>query len=356
MPAFGGLLPSALPSRPSGRPRAVTSPLPSAQSSAELSRGLARKVVIASVSAALLYAGLALYGDVQKLGDDVRELDWGAFGLGVALVLGNYALRIVRWQYYLGRIGVALPWRQSALVFLSGFVMSVTPGKLGEVFKSVLLYESRGVALTRSAPVVIAERLTDLIALVVIVAAASLVFAHGALIAASAALVVAGLLAVCAYRPLGDLLLDLAARVGPLAKVSARLREAYGSLWEMTRPAPLALGTLIALAGWSLECVCLWEIARGFPGVALGWDGAAFAYSASTLAGALAMMPGGLGVTEVGMAALLVELGAGTMTTSVASATTILVRLATLWLAVVIGVLALALYRRLYGRAATPRS
>jgi uncharacterized membrane protein YbhN (UPF0104 family) len=328
----------------------VTSPSKPAQSSAELSRGLVRKVVLASVLAALVYAGLALYSDVKKLGDDVRELDWSAFGIGVALVLGNYALRIVRWQYYLRRIGVVLPWVESSLVFLCGFVMSVTPGKLGEVFKSVLLYESRAVAPTRTAPVVIAERLTDLIALVVLVAAASLVFEHGAVIAATAALAVGALLAVCAYQPLGNLVLDLAARIPALSGASARLREAYAALWEMTRPAPLLVGTLIAIAGWSLECVCLWEIARGFPGVEIGWDGAAFAYSASTLVGALAMMPGGLGVTEVGMATLLRELGGGTISPSVASATTILVRLATLWLAVVVGVIALAIYRRLYGK------
>jgi len=331
----------------------VTSPPPPAQSSAELSRGLVRKVALASVVAAILYAGLALYSDVKKLGDDVRELDWSAFGAGVLLVLGNYLLRIVRWHYYLGRIGVALPWLESGLVFLSGFVMSVTPGKLGEVFKSVLLYESRSVPPTRTAPVVIAERLTDLIALVVLVAAASLVFEHGAVIAATAALAVGTLLAVCAYQPLGNLLLDFAARIPALSRISARLRDAYAALWEMTRPAPLLIGTLIAIAGWSLECVCLWEIAHGFPGVTLGWDGAAFAYSASTLVGALAMMPGGLGVTEVGMATLLSELGKGTVSPSVASATTILVRLATLWLAVVVGVIALAIYRRLYGKRAT---
>jgi uncharacterized protein (TIRG00374 family) len=100
----------------------------------------------------------------------------------------------------------------------------------------------------------------------------------------------------------------------------------------------------------------MWEIARGFPGVQLDLVGATFAYSASTLVGALAMMPGGLGVTEVGMATLLGELGGGTISASVASATTILVRLATLWLAVVVGVIALAIYRRLYDVKPEPAS
>jgi uncharacterized protein (TIRG00374 family) len=319
-------------------------------SSSELSRGLVRKVVVASVCAALLYAGLALYGDVRQLGHDVRSFRGEAFALALALVLGNYALRIARWQYYLKRIDVALPLAESALVFLSGFVMSVTPGKVGEVFKSVLLYESRRIAPTRTAPVVIAERITDLIALVVLVAAASLVFDYGVIIAVSSAAIVSALLAVCAYQPLGNMLLDLAARMPVLARVSGRLREAYASLWVMTRPAPLVVGSLAALLGWSLECASLHAIVHGFSGARLTWDASTFTYSASTLAGALAMMPGGLGVTEVGMTTLLTTLGGGTIRPSVASATAILVRLATLWFAVVLGMLALFVYRRIYAR------
>jgi uncharacterized membrane protein YbhN (UPF0104 family) len=323
-------------------------------SSRDLSRGLARRIVVASVLAALFYAGLALYGDVRQLGEDVRSFRAQAFGVALALVLGNYALRIARWQYYLKRLGITLPLGESALVFLSGFVMSVTPGKVGEVFKSVLLYESRGIPATRTAPVVIAERITDLIALVVLVAAASLVFDYGVIIALSSAAVVGALLAVCAYQPLGHLLLDLASRLPFLARMSGRLREAYASLWSMTRPAPLAIGSLAALFGWSLECASLHAIVHGFAGAQLNWDASTFTYSASTLAGALAMMPGGLGVTEVGMTTLLTTLGGGTIRPSVASATAILVRLATLWFAVVLGVLALFVYRRLY--AARPPS
>src|SRR5205814_4801248 len=119
------------------------------------------------------------------------------------LAAGNYGLRIARWHYYLGRIGVRVPVLESSVVFLSGFVMSVTPGKIGEVFKSLLLYESRGTSIARTAPIVVAERLTDLIALVMLITLGSFSFAHGTAVAASSGLLVAGLIAVCAYRPLG---------------------------------------------------------------------------------------------------------------------------------------------------------
>jgi len=313
--------------------------------SPDLARGLARKVAVAAVCGGLVFAGMALYGDVSKLRQAALGFSPRAVALGFTLAAGNYGLRIWRWQYYLHCIDVSVPLFESSIVFLSGFVMSVTPGKVGEVFKSLLLYESRGVSMLRTAPIVVAERLTDLIALVLLIALGSLAFEHGVLIAAAAAILVAGLVAVCAYRPLGEALLSFAGRFALLAKIAHKLREAYEALLTMLRPGPLLFGTLLAVLAWGLECAALYTIVHGFPGSTIQWDAAVFAYSTSTIVGALAMLPGGLGVTEAGMTGLLQALGGSTMTREVATAATMLVRLATLWFAVGIGIVALGIYR-----------
>jgi uncharacterized protein (TIRG00374 family) len=316
-----------------------------AGSSAQLASGLGRKIVLAVLFAALVFAGLAMYGDVQELRSTARTFAPEAFALALALAAGNYALRVVRWHYYLGQIGVRLPVAESSVVFLSGFVMSVTPGKVGEVFKSLLLYESRGTSIARTAPIIVAERLTDLIALVGLITLGSFAFEKGAVIALGSAVMVAGLILVCAYRPLGRFLLALTSRVPLLSKISPKLHEAYDALLEMTRPAPLLIGSAVAFAAWALECWSLYAVVHGFPGVHMSWDACVFAYSASTLAGAVAMMPGGLGVTEVGMTALLKTLGGAAMRPAVATAATMLVRICTLWFAVVLGAAALAVHR-----------
>ena len=150
------------------------------------------------------------------------------------------------------------------------------------------------------------------------------------------------MLLVFAYRPLGEALFKYGERIGPIARIAHKLREAYESLQTMLRPGPLLFGTLLALCAWGLECGALLAIVDGFPGLKLSWDAAAFAYSASTIVGALAMLPGGLGVTEAGMTGLLQSLGGPHMTKEVATAATILTRLATLWFAVAIGMVALA--------------
>jgi len=311
-----------------------------------------RKLMLAALFGGVVFAGLALYGDVSKLREAASGFAPSAVAMAFVLAAGNYVLRVVRWQYYLQCIGVKLPWTPSALIFLSGFVMSVTPGKVGEVFKSLLLKESYGVSIVRSGPIVIAERVTDLIALVLLTALGSLAFEHGTLIAAAGAVLVGGIVLVLAYRPLGEWVLNQGERIRPIARVVHKLHAAYESLLTMLRPGPLWIGTLLAVLAWGLECGSLYCIVHGFDGLRLSWDASVFAYAASTIAGALAMLPGGLGVTEAGMTGLLQKLGGAGMTKEVATAATILTRIATLWFAVGIGMLALSVYRAQQKRAA----
>lgn len=310
---------------------------------------LGRQLIIATVIGALVFAGMSLYGDVRALLANLGRYRWSYFIGGLGLATANYAIRYLRWEYYLHRLGIrGVPKAESARIFVAGFVMSVTPGKVGEVFKSVLLYESRGVSVARTAPIVVAERLTDLFALVLLTALGTLALAEGSWVALGGGALVAVLWLACAWRPLGELFLRIAEKLPVVSRLAPRFREAYESLHALAQPVPLGVATLLALVSWFTECAALWLIARGFPDVGIGWLEATFAYSAPTIVGAVAMMPGGLGVTEAGMTGVLERLA--DMSTVVATATTLLVRLATLWWAVLLGVGALALQRRALSR------
>ena len=57
--------------------------------------------------------------------------------------------------------------------------MSVTPGKLGEILKSYLLKEENGTEVSKSMPIVFAERLTDFISIVLLSIIGAFVFNYG---------------------------------------------------------------------------------------------------------------------------------------------------------------------------------
>nr|BAL56281.1 hypothetical conserved protein [uncultured delta proteobacterium] len=318
-----------------------------------------KKWVIGLVLAVLVYAGIAFVSDVQQLRRHLVEYRWWTFFGALLLASGNYLFRFAKWEYYLRRLGIGsnapgepfrpLPFGESLVIYLSGFVMSITPGKAGEVFKSVLLASARGVPMARSAPIVVADRLTDLLSLIVLVAIGSAHFPGYGWIAWTATAMVGAVLFFIVFEGLTLRMIDLMGSFGPGRALAPRLREAYCALRVMTTPLALCWATVISVLAWALECTALWLILRGLHApVALPI--AFFTYATATIAGAIAMLPGGLGGTEFTMQQMLRALG-GTGSAA-AGAATLLVRIATLWFAVVVGLVALAVFRRRYDRNA----
>jgi hypothetical protein len=112
--------------------------------------------------ALLALVGLALFADARQLAEHLAAFPVGLLVPVLALSLVNYGLRLVRWELYLRALGVRLPLVWSTAVLLVGFVLSVTPGKAGELGKAWLVRELGGGLARRTVPAVVAERLIDL--------------------------------------------------------------------------------------------------------------------------------------------------------------------------------------------------
>src|SRR4030042_1880931 len=119
--------------------------------------------------------GLMAYGDFSEIAGNLGDFRWELLPLLLALSMANYLIRFVKWHFYLGQIGVRdVPKRDSFLAFFSGLGMVITPGKVGKWLKSYLLQEMRGIPFMRTAPILLAERFTDAIALLLLAAAGAL--------------------------------------------------------------------------------------------------------------------------------------------------------------------------------------
>lgn len=305
-----------------------------------------RRILLAMLLGVCVYGAFVVYTGLDRIETSLAHFRASAFVIACALAFGNYVLRYFKWEFYLLRLDIrgVKKW-DSFLTFLSGFVLTVTPGKVGEVFKSLILFETYGVPMTRTAPIVVAERATDVVGIVVlIIVGASLGFTGGLLWAGIGAALVLVLLVVVANRRLSLGMIGLVARLpGRLRAIAPKLEAAYESLATMLKPQNLLFPSVLSAAAWMLECLSLWVILGGF-GETTGIALSTFFYATSTLAGAIVPVPGGLGVTE---SALMGQMTAmGNVESSTAAAAMILVRFATLWFAVVVGFVALSLLKR----------
>jgi glycosyltransferase 2 family protein len=310
-----------------------------------------RRLVVAMLVGVAVYGVIVFYRGADKIGDKLAAFSWATFAIACGLSFVNYILRFLKWEYYLAILGIRdVPKPTSFLTFLSGFVLTVTPGKVGEVFKSVILQQVRGVPVERTAPIVVAERVTDLIGVIALIAIGSVNFPGGVVWASAGLLVVLVILVLVASpRVSGAVVAALPRLPGPLgragARVATRMAEAFTRLRTITAPRHLAVPTFLSILGWGLEGVGLWLILGGF-GERAALPPTAFVYATSTLAGALIPVPGGLGVTDKLLEEQMMRLVH--VEPETATCAMLLARFATLWFAVIVGFIALAILRAMY--------
>ncbi|MFT3764535.1 MAG: lysylphosphatidylglycerol synthase transmembrane domain-containing protein [Minicystis sp.] len=308
-----------------------------------------RRVISVMLVAVVLYGAAAFYNGIGKITESLHHYAWWTFAAACALAFLNYVLRFLKWEYYLAVLGIrGIPKGESFLTFLSGFVLTVTPGKVGEVFKSLILFQLREVPIQRTAPIVVAERVTDLIGVIVLIAVGSVSFKGGVIWAALGAAVVIALLVFVSTPALSRRLLDLLPKLpGALGRIAGRvvpkIEEALDNVRVLTTPGRLVLPTVLSILAWACECIGLWVIVGGFGEALPGLPFTAFVYATATLAGALIPVPGGLGVTDGLIKEQLARLGG--LAEGTAFASMLLVRFATLWFAVLVGFVALGILR-----------
>src|SRR6266702_4688277 len=237
-------------------------------------------------------AAIALYADLPQMLKALVNFRWEYLPLILGLTLFNYFWRFIKWQYYLGRLEIHVHWLKSLLIFLSGLSMAITPGKIGEFLKTYLLKTATEVPISRSSPIIVAERLTDGIAMI--------------------GLAMTGLIL---YRSGWELLLTL-----------------------------FILGLAVILIIQNRQ-LALFFVYAGL-GITISVDlfmKSMFILAISSLVGSASGLPGGLGTADgsmLGLTHLLI-----TPSRAIAGAATLLIRLCTLWFGLGLGVIALVLFR-----------
>ncbi|MEE9385235.1 MAG: lysylphosphatidylglycerol synthase transmembrane domain-containing protein [Nannocystaceae bacterium] len=312
--------------------------------------GRERTIIAMVMFTVAVYGGLLIWADVGALGRKIKEFDPSIWATAAGLSVGNYLLRFLRWSYYLRRLSIRVPVAESLLIFFGGFSMAVTPAKIGELIKSLLLSKSHGVELARSAPILVIERVTDLTGLIALAALGSLSLDHGVVFMMLGLAITFLVILLASWRPLGDGILGLLGRISKLERITERLVVAYAALRAVASPVPMIAATVLSMLAWGLHCLALMILANALHAASISVADSLVSYSAPLLAGTLALLPGGLGLTEASMAGLLVELGSPAVAPADAAAITIVTRMVTLWLAVALGLAALAIWQRLYDR------
>lgn len=319
--------------------------MPLAKKRTGLRQGLRKIAIYGATICFVLWCVIAFWRDISRIDLRPVALHWPLITIAAALSLLNYALRALRWRWYLKILGQHYSWGFIGLTYLAGFAFTLSPGKLGEVVRA-RYYAARGLKVSAVASAFFAERLLDLAAIVLLaLAAISQVKAYQPFLWSAMLLVGASLVVVATW---------------PWSRTAHRLEQrraqghvfpgqhqliAFSTVIGSSRrflSAPLMVGgLLLGIVAWGAEAVGFFLLSNLSDGN-LALTASLGVYGISIIVGALSFLPGGLGSTEAVMTALLVSHG---YEISQAILITIVCRLLTLWLGVAIGWLCVGILR-----------
>lgn len=313
------------------------------------------KLVAIVLIAMIVYLVFAFISDFDRVATAVSTIEWWVLPTMMTLSLLNYLFRYVKWQYYLDRIDVKLPHSDSFGVFLAGFTLTVSPGKIGEAIKGYFINEIDGTPVAKTVPVVVAERITDLLAMVLL---AMIGFAIGFTGDQLTTVVILGGIVFAGAIFLGqprfyNLFLRKMTSFGPLKRFQDSSEMIEDTLAKTLSPRPMVLGSAVSIPGWFMECIELWLLlsilsGAGLPSLTVAsltlLLSATFIHSTASVIGALVFTPGGLIGYEVAAVILIPALIA--VSEGIAAAAVIVIRFVTLWFSVIVGFVALGVITR----------
>jgi len=284
-----------------------------------------RNQIIAGLGIALIvYILLVLFVDNsgqfdQNVLSQIQEFPLYLVPLLILTQIGAGVFRFMEWHYYLGVIGAQdkISIKDSLIIFVTGFMFAVSPGKIAEVLKVVLLKIKTDVPIAVSAPIVVAERVVDGLAVIITLLIALIVardqielgeyraFIEGVIITSTIILSV-GLVAV-QIKSLAYFFLGLIQRLPLLRRAHQPLLDFYESshnIFQIRHLIPTVLmgmgvymssttGFLIVLSGYGLDIT--WQL----------FLETTFIVGVVSAIGALSFLPNGAGITEVSALAIM---------------------------------------------------
>ena len=302
------------------------------------SSSITRKLILGLLLGFVVFVVLILVGDIRQIGSEVRSFPWQIMPAVLGLTLWNYLLRFIKWHYFLKQVKVPyLPVLQSARLFVAGFPLAVTPGKVGETLKGVWLNQLTGFPTARGVSVVLAERISDGLAMLLLSAVGVIAYRRYWPAFAIVLGLLLGAVIISQIRPLAQYLISWGPRLPLIRRFASSINDFYEGTYTLLRPWTTFVSVGLGTISWLAEGIGFYLILVGLgesPGIGT-LSIAIFVLSFSTVIGAVTALPGGLLATDasiVGMLVLLLGMDANT-----AAAATLLIRFATLWFGVGIG-------------------
>ena len=244
------------------------------------------------------------------------------------LILGlSYLGRYLRWRIILDSLSIGNFNIKDFLWWFSGFALTATPGKIGEISRVQLLNKYLGYPIKKLLPVFFLERFFDLISVLIWLCFLSPNFIfvkYKELINSSSFIIFINLIFVFFIF----FIIFIFLKINIFKFFTKYLKDFKKYIPEKSPFKNIIFSIILSMYFWGIEALILWLLVYIISPISITLSDAIIIYFISGMLGVLSGLPGGLGVNEVTSTILLQQQGLSGMTAVTIS---ILRRLITIW-------------------------
>ena len=304
---------------------------------------LGKKFFLTIIIAIAIYSTIILLADIQKIYLQLSEFDLKFIPLILLAIFTSWFILYIRWNVLLKKQNIKIPFKTNVLIYFSGFSFAISPGKSGEFIKSIIIKKKLGIKKSTTIPIIFLERYFDMIGTAIVASFSILVIG---IHTSSIVIIVISLFVLIfliAYKNSFQLLMKPLKKISFFSKYASSFENMQMIIKQSQTPKTIFTCTSLTIIYRFIEAIGIFLIIISMDVEMLNYLITASTYSLSIIIGTISFSPGGLGITEGSFAGLLSLQG---LDISQSFTLAIIVRIFTLWVAVIIGFISLHLISR----------
>ncbi len=285
-----------------------------------------------------IYAIILIAFDLNIISEKINDFDFQYLPFIIPLIPLTWGVLFLRWNLLLKNSAIDIPLKDNFMIFISGFALGVTPGKVGELIKAQLLKNKFNIPRSKTAPLVIVERFYDFFAIAIISLFGILVFEYSIYIFTILAIGIIIFLTITSSEKLFLKFLQKIEKIKFLRNFSSELPKSFTIIQKSTRGKIFPLSIILSVIFWILDSIIAYLTLLSFGIDIIDYFVLMSIYTSSIILGVISFLPLGIGVVEGSLVGFLSLNG---IEFPLATAIVVFIRFFTRWIGVMAGFLGL---------------
>ena len=295
-----------------------------------------RNFLLVVVSMIVLYIVFLIVSDFNVIREKIFDFKTDYLPIILLLAPLSWIIVFFRWHFLLKNSNIIIPKKENFKIYMAGFAMSVTPGKVGELIKSQFLKSKYGVSRKNTLPIIISEYFYHMVGVLVVSILGVYYFEFSLYIIILTSALIITTLTIISSETFFKKFVSLISKRNFLKKYVSPISDSHIIFKKSTRGKIFIISSGLSIAFWLTEVLIVYFVFLSFNILNFEFFKIAAIYTTSLILGMLSFLPMGVGVVEGSLAGFLNYEG---IDISIALTLVILIRIFTRWYGVIVGLI-----------------